>query len=511
MVWAANSSLTGADVKRIVCESGKKAAECSFTFGIPKQINPDPANKRAYFVNAATAVDMSLHSFNVWAEEYEPETDPENGAILCWVVDKKHEDIKLEGAAIEAVDENDKTKVYKTTSDEFGHFELILPHGTYTLKVRHDHYEDYVKTGVEVTDEGVNYLDDWIKMKPFTGKPVYGITGAEWVVDPTIKADDIIVGDRFTGFPAFVSCPYVYIRRDGKYGLIGYDGNIAVQPEYDSFNGNGFYGLDDFIAVYDSKSGDTIFAQNNDTSGKGKWKIVNVEKAFGQPGIGSATMTYFINENDRELYRFYTLSEKPAEITDGPDISYIVQKINYVVSGYGIGKSSAADDRFFLYNDLKGEMVTDGYKYVCTNGDGNCTYSGSVGNRVMTDGYKTAAFSNDMKKWDIYDALGVLIAKDLEPFDCNLDLTTSWAPATSFFDDADNYDSAKNTHGKAVPFCATEGYIAAKKDGKCGYLDLDGNEVIAFGILEDVRPVHDGKAWAKFEGKWGVLSFETMS
>ena len=348
------------------------------------------------------------------------------------------------------------------------------------------------------------------KAEQADGTPVYGIAGAEWAVDPTIEADDIIVGDRFSGFSASVSCPYVYIRRDGKYGLIGYDGDIAVKPEYDSFNGNGFYGLDDFIAVYDSKSGDTIFAQNNDTIVKGKWKIVNVENAFGQPGIGSSATTYFINENDGELYRFNTFNEKPEEITDGPDTSYIVQKINCVVSGYGIGKSSAADEKFYLYNDLKGEMLTDGYKYVCSNGDGTCTYSGAVGSRVMTDGYKTAAFSNDMKKWDIYDSYGVLIAKDLEPFDCNLDLTTSWAPATSFFDDADNYDSAKNTHGKAVPFCATEGYIAAKKDGKCGYLDLDGNEVVPFGILEDVRPVHDGKAWAKFEDKWGVLSFETV-
>ncbi|MBQ9898213.1 MAG: WG repeat-containing protein [Ruminococcus sp.] len=341
------------------------------------------------------------------------------------------------------------------------------------------------------------------------GEAVYGITGAEWVVDPTIEADDIIVGDKFS-FGAGYSCPYVYIESGGKYGLIDYDGNIEVEPEYDSFNGGDFYGLDDFVAVYDSKSGDSMFAQNYNTSDKGKWEIVEQKKAFGQPGIGTWSMTYFIDENDGELYRYGNLGyDQPEEITDGPDTSYVVQKIDCVPAKYGIGDSSASDEKFYLYNDSFG-YVTDGYKYVYSNGYGVCTYSGGVGERYDVSGYKTVAFSNDMKKWDIYDSYGELIASGLEPFGCNLDLTPWWSPATAFFDDSDDYDSAENTRGKAVPFCATEGYIAAKIDGKCGYLDIDGNVVVEFGILDDVRPVHNGKAWAKFEGKWGVLQFDDL-
>ncbi len=341
------------------------------------------------------------------------------------------------------------------------------------------------------------------------GEAVYGITGAEWVVDPTIEADDIIVGDKFS-FGAGYSCPYVYIESGGKYGLIDYDGEIVVGPEYDSFNGGDFYGLDDFIAVYDSKSGDTMFAQNYNTSDKGKWEIVEQKKAFGQPGIGTWSMTYFIDENDDELYRYCNVGyEQPEAITDGPDTSYVVQKIDYVPAKYGIGGSSAEDEKFYLYNDSFG-YVTDGYKYVYSNGYGVCTYSGAVGERYDVSGYKTVAFSNDMKKWDIYDSYGELIASGLEPFGCNLDLTPWWSPATAFFDDSDDYDSAENTRGKAVLFCATEGYIAAKIDGECGYLDLDGNVVVEFGILDDVRPVHNGKAWAKFDGKWGVLEFDDL-
>ncbi len=195
MVWSANSSLTGADVKRIVCESGKAAANSGYTFGIPIQLTPDSSNSRAYFVNAAKAVEMSVNSFSLWADETKPEqkTETENGAILCWVVSELNSDIKLSGATIEAIDENDSTKVYTTASDEGGHFELILPEGTYTVTVKYEQYKDYVKTGVKVTNEGVNYLDDWIKMKPvidfsgLSGRYFITFKGGDYEI--TIKND----------------------------------------------------------------------------------------------------------------------------------------------------------------------------------------------------------------------------------------------------------------------------------------------------------------------------------
>lgn len=336
-----------------------------------------------------------------------------------------------------------------------------------------------------------------------------------WVIEPKIEAEDIIVGDRYIYDPSdepFISSPYVYIKRNGKYGLINYDGTVKVEPEYDSFNGDNLYGLDEFIAVYDSKSGDTVFGQRNSTDYKGHWELVEQKKAYGAPGIGSISTTFFINENDGKLYRYHPNDIAAEAINGGADASYVVQKINYVSTDYGFGKSKAADENFYLYNEAsgEGEFLTEGYKYVSSSSSGSCLYSGTVGDRAALDGYTTVAFSNNGEEWDLYDSLGELIASGLEPFDCNLNQNLWWAPATSFFDEADLYDSALNTNGKPVPFCATEGYIAAKIDGKCGYLDMDGNVVIEFGIFDDVRPVHDGKAWVKFNGKWGVISFEEM-
>ncbi len=516
LVYGADPSLKYSVVKTIVCNTGKAQAirGPSYFYTI---VNAKEALSCALSLNGGQVPTLPA--------PYKPDADP-NAPNLCYMTGSIYDGDT--GMLLESVVEvcavNDKTgeKFYSTneakacTSGSDGItvttsyvYNFTLPPGNYTIELTADGFEDIQVTGIKVT-AGVLEKDFVMYRSESDGKAVYGIVGAEWVVNPTIDADDIIVGDRYSGFDTSLSSPYVYIERNGKYGLIGYDGEIAVDPEYDSFNGDDFYGLDDFVAVYDSKSGDTIFVQNYNTSGNENWEMVEQKKAFGQPGIGTNATTYFIDENDGKLYEMNSFSNKPEE-TFSADASYVVQKINCVRSKYGIEESSATDEKFYLYSGGglgEESFVTEGYKYVYSNGQGSCGWSGYPDNRFITDGYTTVAFSNDMKKWDVYDSLGYLIASDLETFDCNLDLTPWWSPVTAFFNNADSYDSAENIYGKPAPFCATEGYIAAKKDGEYGYLDLDGNEVIPFGILEDVRPVHDGKAWAKFEGKWGVLSFE---
>ncbi|MBR3267502.1 MAG: WG repeat-containing protein [Oscillospiraceae bacterium] len=342
----------------------------------------------------------------------------------------------------------------------------------------------------------------------------------DWEVYPEIKADDIIVGDNYhidysSGTQKYLSSPYVYIRRgeepNASYGLIGYDGKYGlmsddkqqgVEPTYNCFNGDKFYGLDDFIAVYDGKSGYTVFSEYDNKSDE--WKLKAVENASGTPGIGTAATTYFIDENDGKLYRYNELENQPQVIEEDPDTSYVVQKIDYVPSKYGLGKSSTDNELYYLYNNSLKKTLTEGYRHVyanrpyCKKADG------------LSGEYTTVAFSNDGTKWDIYDYSGNLIASGLEAFDCNDNLTPWWKPVTNFFEESDEphyYDMA-NLYACSMPFCSTEGYIAAKIGGKCGYLDMEGNETVKFGVFEDVRPVHNGKAWVKYDGRWGVISFD---
>lgn len=60
------------------------------------------------------------------------------------------------------------------------------------------------------------------------------------------------------------------------------------------------------------------------------------------------------------------------------------------------------------------------------------------------------------------------------------------------------------------PFLSSNGYIPVKINGQCGYYDTQGNEIIPCGTFEEVRPVHNGLAWVKKDGKWGVIKLKDI-
>lgn len=148
MVWTANNRLSGSDVKDIICSS--QNMRCT-----------------SYnMIDAYTAVEMA---FNKKYQDLNNKDDEKNGGILCWVVNKNNEDEKIEGAIITATNiETGESHI--TETDSYGHFELFLPAGNYTLAVTATGYEDYTYSGIiEVKNESVNYLDDWIKMTKLKG------------------------------------------------------------------------------------------------------------------------------------------------------------------------------------------------------------------------------------------------------------------------------------------------------------------------------------------------------
>ena len=69
-----------------------------------------------------------------------------------------------------------------------------------------------------------------------------------------------------------------------------------------------------------------------------------------------------------------------------------------------------------------------------------------------------------------------------------------------------NHDDESIQH----PFLSSSGYIPVKINGQCGYYDTQGNEVIHCGTFEEVRPVHNGLAWVKKDGKWGVIKLSDI-
>lgn len=59
-----------------------------------------------------------------------------------------------------------------------------------------------------------------------------------------------------------------------------------------------------------------------------------------------------------------------------------------------------------------------------------------------------------------------------------------------------------------VAYCANEGFIPVKKNGLCGVIDTQGQEVVPL-IFEDITSVYQGAVWAKQDGKWGLLKLPT--
>ena len=331
--------------------------------------------------------------------------------------------------------------------------------------------------------------------------------GYKWAVYPEVNVDDIIVGDSFmtndyTFGSGSKSSPLVYMKRTASswlilkkdyYGLIDYNGKTAVPTAFDGFNGSStnMHGYDEFIAVYDTESGDTIALSKG--SGKNEhYSLRKVENAYGNLGTGSTVTTYFKLAYNNKLYSFNG-HEGFIELSGG-DVSYIVQEVIGLDPESASSLKDASVNFDFFLCDTDGNELTPRYSYAYSNG------SGCVNSKV----YTTCALSNDKKHWDIYDMDGNKLASDIAPFEFNEYYDLWWASPLYM----SNSNKLSNCYGFAVPFCATEGYLAVNDgNGKYYYLNLKDQRRIE-GDFEDIRPVHNGKAWVKCDGYWGVIELE---
>ena len=67
------------------------------------------------------------------------------------------------------------------------------------------------------------------------------------------------------------------------------------------------------------------------------------------------------------------------------------------------------------------------------------------------------------------------------------------------------YADLGQTIQKDYCYAATEGYITLFKNKKWEMRTTDNKLVILPGVFEKILPVYDGKCWVKKNGKWGVI------
>lgn len=60
---------------------------------------------------------------------------------------------------------------------------------------------------------------------------------------------------------------------------------------------------------------------------------------------------------------------------------------------------------------------------------------------------------------------------------------------------------------EAICYAPSEGYIPLCKDGVWELQDVEGNVIVPAGMFEEICPVYNNKCWVKQNGMWGVIEF----
>lgn len=173
-VWSINNDLTGAQVKEIVCNSNITDADdekiVAYTYD-----DFDGNSQDKYIVDCAKAVEKA-------AEEKGIGDNPqkEYGSVLGWVVEQNADgsaanenNIKIPNATITVYTNSAEHErisidgVDEWTTDEFGHYEIMLPEGNYLIEASKEGYEEYgamYSVAAKVYSQQVTYAK-WIELK----------------------------------------------------------------------------------------------------------------------------------------------------------------------------------------------------------------------------------------------------------------------------------------------------------------------------------------------------------
>ena len=287
----------------------------------------------------------------------------------------------------------------------------------------------------------------------------------EWVVDPTIEADDIYyvrVNDRAQESEnerrkEYLS-DYAIIQRDDSLGLIGMDGVMRTGMDYTWINAS---------ATSTPSNADYIMAKRERIEGMpgsdalyGEELIYNTVE--GVPDISEHAQNYFYYQGS-----LHCLEEEAGYSFQDPEQALPVRNVEEAVDISNLYEwFYSQKGKYGLYKE--GKMITDFIYDEC----------GSVSEGII-------AVKKD-GKWGYIDEEGTEVIP--------IEYDASWEQFAT-------YD------GNVIPFCyaASENYIVLVKDNQWKLVDLNGNTVIPFGVFEAIRPVYQGKCWVKQGGKWGVI------
>lgn len=332
----------------------------------------------------------------------------------------------------------------------------------------------------------------------------------DWVVEPNRDIVDVFVSD-FSKGAYYNKCAVICGRVRNKQGvyvgerffLVTYDLKPVIDDAFDGFPSeamnktglmSGLY-MSDGYSVFPSS---TIY--NSDSSyyiSEDTVSLESAENSWGRAGgVGgvSGDLAVYDEATDKVMLTNNYFFEESFFLEDQMLLpssgacckGTLTDKIDDTIQPGARIIEDVDMDKIAIFANEK--LVTD---FVYT--DAVCTKIRECPDKYKTidlffDGTYVAGYKD--KKWDLYDENGKLIIAGIDGIEGNVDANIVLWP-----------------FGKKqpVPYMPSEGYVAVKKNGKYSFVTTDGELLYPYGTFEDVRPVHNGMAWVKYKGGWGVL------
>lgn len=287
-----------------------------------------------------------------------------------------------------------------------------------------------------------------------------------WIMEPSIIADNIISFDGSQVNPddeqnkAYAN--YAVLCSDGKYGLIDYKGNIIITPAYEDYY-TCWCGEIVLFNVIDEKNGTYEYCTIDSTKQISDSPLEHEDK----------TPDYFWDEEQEKVFVKRACDDYATEYTGKKAV--VVCKAD--ISDQGAGYYSVKTEKEPLYGlAKKGKLIAD------------MEYTDYYAPAFKGAGATCVAFKNSEGAWGYLSSDG----KTLIDFKCDGDMCTYNG---RLLDD----------ETKSHPYLFNGDYVPVSVGASYGYYDKEGNVVIRPGEFEQARPVHNGRAWVRKDGLWGII------
>lgn len=287
----------------------------------------------------------------------------------------------------------------------------------------------------------------------------------KWIVEPTVSADNIIVFDSSQIDPdnesntAYMNASVLY--QNGMYGFIDYNGAVLVSPKYSGY--------------YTCACGEMVLYNVIDER-NGVYEYCRLDSAgqtldYVQPHENYAPV-YYWDADKEQIFVKNGNKDYAVRFTDKKTVVVARAQLNDV--GGGNYSVDGVDDS--AYALAKEDSLISGFEYTDYYAP---AFKGA--------GLTAIALEKD-GKWGYVSSGG----EELIPFKCD--------PVLSSYG-GELIDNEEHLH----PFLFNEELVPVSVGSTYGYYNIDGECVVDPGEFEQARPVHNGRAWVRKNGLWGVI------